>query len=66
MAKVNYDLLYEQLKNLLHEAPCRGNGYAGDCVGDLDCKYGINVLYGCKCAIAEVMAGMIYKRTIGE
>lgn len=62
MAEVDYDLLYEQLNSLMCEAPCRGKGITGDCVGDMGCEYGINALYGCKCAIESVIEGTIYKQ----
>jgi len=56
MAKVNYDILYEQLDNLLQEAPCHGKA----CIGYQSCEYGIDGCYGSVCAIEEVIKGTVY------
>lgn len=54
--KVNYDILYEQLNNLMQEAPCHGKA----CVGYQSCEYGVNGCYGSDCAISIVQEGMLY------
>ncbi len=60
--KVNYNLLYEQLNNLLQEAPCHGKG----CIGYQRCEYGIDGCYGSLCAIEEVIEATIYHQVKGE
>lgn len=54
--KVDYNQLYDQLDNLMKEAPCKGRS----CVGHQNCEYGINGCYGIDCAIEIVQLGIDY------